>query len=117
MTTEERIDALEKALETSVRRQRITITTLILVAVAAVVMAAAPQSRDATFDKITAKKLFIVNDAGKVQATLGVGENGGGLSINNKTGERVAQLKVDENGNGLVGAYNRKGKGRTLQPW
>ena len=117
MTTEERFDALEKTLETSVRRQRITITALILVAVAAVVMAAAPQSRDATFDKITAKKLFIVNDAGKVQATLGVGENGGALSINNKTGERVVQLKADENGNGLVGAYNRKGKGRTLQPW
>ena len=71
------------------------LVALILVAVAAVVMAAATHSRDATFDKITAKKLFIVNDAGKVQATLGVGENGGGLSINNKTGERVVQLKAD----------------------
>ena len=40
MTTDERIDALEKALETSVRRQRITITALVLVAVAATVMAA-----------------------------------------------------------------------------
>ena len=39
MTTDERIDALEKALETSVRRQRITITALILVAVAAVLVA------------------------------------------------------------------------------
>ena len=35
MTTDERIEALEKA----VRRQRITITALVLVAVAAVVMA------------------------------------------------------------------------------
>ena len=44
MTTEERFEALEKALETSVRRQRITITALVLVAVAAAVMAAAPQT-------------------------------------------------------------------------
>ena len=64
MTTEERFDALDtkvsnltESLETSVRRQRITITALILVAVAAVVMAAAPQSRDATFDSITADKI------------------------------------------------------------
>ena len=34
MTTDERFEALEKALETSVRRQRITITALILMAVA-----------------------------------------------------------------------------------
>ena len=34
----------------------------------------------------------------------------------NKTGEDVVQLGVDEYGNGKVGAYNRKGKGRTLKP-
>jgi hypothetical protein len=34
MTTDERFEALEKTLETSVRRQRITITALILMAVA-----------------------------------------------------------------------------------
>ena len=33
----------------------------------------------------------------------------------NKTGEGVVQLSVDDYGNGVVGAYNRKGKGRTLE--
>ena len=86
MTTDERIDALEKALETSVRRQRITITALVLVAVAAAVMAAAPQSRDATFDQITAKSLQIVNDAGRPQVGLGVTETGGYLATYNAAG-------------------------------
>ena len=60
MTTDERVEALDtkvskltESLETSVRRQRITITALVLVAVAAAVMAAAPQSRDATFNGVS----------------------------------------------------------------
>ena len=81
MTTDERIDALEKALETSVRRQRITITALILMAVAVAFLLC-----------------------------------GGRLNIVNKTDETVVQLKADEYGNGYVGAFNRKGRGRTLQP-
>lgn len=43
-------------------------------------------------------------------------ENGGTLSLSNKSGEVVVQLRADEYGNGVVGAYNRKGKGRTLKP-
>jgi hypothetical protein len=41
---------------------------------------------------------------------------GGGISIYNRTGERIIDLRPDEYGNGLVGAWNRKGKGQTLQP-
>ena len=81
MTTDERFDALEKTLETSVRRQRITITALILVAVAVAFLLC-----------------------------------GGRLNIVNKTDETVVQLKADEYGNGYVGAFNRKGMGKTLQP-
>ena len=33
-----------------------------------------------------------------------------------KTGESIVQMYADEYGNGVVGAYNRKGKGRTLEP-
>ena len=43
-------------------------------------------------------------------------ENGGEIVVVDKTGEEVVQLYADEYGNGVVGAYNRKGKGRTLQP-
>ena len=74
MTTEQRIEALDtkvskltESLETSVRRQRITIAALVLVAVAAAVMAAAPQSRDAEFNTVTARQSVIVNDAGVPQ--------------------------------------------------
>ena len=40
---------------------------------------------------------------------------GGMINVYNKTGEDVVQMYADEYGNGVVGAYNRKGKGRTLQ--
>ena len=110
MTTDERFDALEKTLETSVRRQRITITALVLVAVAAAVMAAAPQSRNATFDTITAKSLQIVNDAGEVQVGLAATEDGGGLAIFNPAGKPQVGLGVDENGNGSLDIYNAAGR-------
>jgi hypothetical protein len=40
---------------------------------------------------------------------------GGVFELKNKTGEGVVMLYADEYGNGVVGAYNRKGKGRTLE--
>ena len=87
-TTEQRIEALDtkvskltESLETSVRRQRITITALILMAVAVAFLLC-----------------------------------GGRLNIVNKTDETVVQLKADEYGNGYVGAFDRKGMGKTLQP-
>ena len=58
MTTDERFEALEK----TVRRQRITIAALVLVAVAAAVMAAAPQSRDAKFETVTATIIMSPKD-------------------------------------------------------
>ena len=38
------------------------------------------------------------------------------INVYNKTGEDVVQMYADEYGNGVVGAWNRKGKGRTLEP-
>ena len=43
-------------------------------------------------------------------------ENGGFIEVDNKENIGVVSLGVDEHGNGKVGAYNRKGKGRTLKP-
>jgi len=79
-------------------------------------MAAAPQSRDVTFETITAKRLLINNAAAKNLVRLGADELGVDIRILNKTGEEVVQILADEYGNGYVGAFNRKGKGRTLQP-
>ena len=43
-------------------------------------------------------------------------DNGFFIEGRNKTGEGVVQLYADDYGNGVVGAYNRKGKGKTLRP-
>ena len=40
----------------------------------------------------------------------------GMIEVTNKTGEGIAQMYADDYGNGVVGAWNRKGKGRTLKP-
>jgi hypothetical protein len=53
---------------------------------------------------------------GKELVMLGATDNGGGVVVFNKTGEFIAEMSADEYGNGVVGAYSRKGKGRTLQP-
>jgi hypothetical protein len=53
---------------------------------------------------------------GKKLIELGSNDNGGGIFVYNKTGEDIVQVGADEYGNGVVGAYNRKGMGRTLKP-
>ena len=53
---------------------------------------------------------------GKELVDLGATDNGGLIMVYNKTGEGIVQMGADEYGNGLVGAYNRRGMGRTLKP-
>ena len=53
---------------------------------------------------------------GKELVTLGSTDNGGAIEVYNKTGEGIVSMRADEYGNGEVGAWNRKGKGRTLHP-
>ena len=47
---------------------------------------------------------------------LGANDNGGAVFVYNKTSESIATMNADEYGNGKVGAWSRKGRGRTLQP-
>ena len=55
---------------------------------------------------------------GKTKNILSAGTTDDGFLIEgyNKTGEGIVQLYADEYGNGVVGVYNRKGEGRTLEP-
>jgi hypothetical protein len=53
---------------------------------------------------------------GKELVRLFASDNGGMVSVFNKTGEGIAQMKADEYGNGVVYAGNRKGMGRELKP-
>ena len=55
----------------------------------------------------------IAADAGEPEYTA---VDGGLINVYNKTGEIIAEMGADEYGNGEVGAYNRKGMGRTLKP-
>ena len=61
--------------------------------------------------------LTVSSKTGKDLIYAGAGKSGNGFFFEgfNKTGEGVVQLYADEYGNGVVGAYNRKGKGRTLE--
>ena len=53
---------------------------------------------------------------GKILVDLTASPNGGLVEVFNTAGEDVVQMYADEYGNGVVGAYNRKGIGRTLEP-
>ena len=127
-TTEQRLERLEK-----LNRRLTTALTLMAVAMCAVVTVAATEwdskqfhtvsaldvkAGYGYFDTITAERIVVKNDDGDLQILMAapVGYPGGDLRIMNKTGEAVVTLGVDEYGNGVVGAYNRKGRGRTLKP-
>ena len=53
---------------------------------------------------------------GTILVDLSSNDDGGLVNVFNKAGEGIAQLGANAYGNGVVGAYNRKGIGRTLQP-
>ena len=53
---------------------------------------------------------------GEILVDLTASPNGGLVEIFNSAGEDVVQMYADDSGNGVVGAYNRNGIGRTLQP-
>ena len=157
MTLEQRLEQLEKH-----NKRLTTALTLTVVAMCAAATVAATGEKVDKFDTVTARTIFVENDAGYTIVFLGANivgdgvvgtrtaegkqlvmlnsepgdigsvytyqpngnklvrlsasDNGGVINVYNKTGEAIADLKADEYGNGVVGAYNRKGKGRTLQP-
>ena len=60
---------------------------------------------------VRAKKFEVVNEEGKVVASLYANMGGGMLSFSNKDGEVVAGLGSDEvNGGGVLGINNKDGK-------
>jgi len=62
--------------------------------------------------------LTVMSKTGTNLIYAGASASGNGFWFEgfNKTGEGVVPLGADDYGNGVVGAYNRKGKGRTLKP-
>jgi len=62
-------------------------------------------------------QIRVSNKEGKDLIYAGADTEGNGAFVGlfNKTGENIIQLSADDYGNGVVGAFNRKGKGRTLE--
>ena len=125
MTIEQRLEQLElqnqrierQSQHIEHKNKRLTAALAVMVvAMAAVVTMAATGEKNADFDSVTARHIWVKNDAGDRLVALGAINNSGAISVFNKTGEDVVQVGVDEYGNGVVFAGNRKGKGRTLQP-
>jgi hypothetical protein len=146
MTVDERFEQLErKTQRLEKRNKRLTVAlTMMAVAMCAVVTMAATGEKHGRFDTVmadmvVARSIGVLNDAGdpvvvldatddgdglvttyqpngKELVGLGASDTGGIVEVYNKTGEFIAEMSADEYGNGLVGAYNRKGEGRTLQP-
>ena len=95
-------------------------------------------SKDAVFNTVTARRVIvknktgqviaglydnrsggylgIFNNTGQVVTELFASKNGGNWAILNRTNEDIVNAYADEDGNGVVGAYSRKGEGRTLKP-
>ena len=128
----DRLDRLER----SVRQWRIVTVGLVLVMVIGVTLGQtnSPEVKDV----VRCKSLEVVDEQdlprigigykgdnpvlalgktdGKPAITMGVIDNKPAVAIWNNTGELVVTLGVDEYGSGRVGAWNRKGGGKTLQP-
>ena len=53
---------------------------------------------------------------GRKRVRLGAASGGGAIAIFHKPDDPIVDLHPAEYGNGVVGAYSRKGEGRTRQP-
>ena len=116
--TEARIEALERRMastEKRLHRYRVSLLAVVLV-VTALGFMGATGDKDGYFDVVYANNVFVKNSEEKPAVALFSNDKGGFVSVSNKTGGEIVQLYADDYGNGVVGAYNRKGMGRTLKP-
>ena len=103
MTVEERLDQLEK------RNKRLTAAlTLMAVAICAVVTVAATGDKDVRFDILTARHIFVENDAGEIVVSLGANRVGDGV-VSTRTAEGKTLVMLNS-------AIGHKGTVQTFQP-
>ena len=73
------------------------------------------EDRVVSLDAIAADHAGMIrtfSSSGRMLIHMGTTDNGGYLSVSNKTDESTADIAADDYGNGEIDAYNRKGKGR-----
>ncbi|MDB4698975.1 hypothetical protein OAF45_02415 [Candidatus Latescibacteria bacterium] len=68
------------------------------------------------YDSAGSGTMYMQSGEKKALIDLHSNDNGALIEVFNKTREAIVTMKADEYGNGVVGAWNRKGKGRTLKP-
>ena len=123
MTTEERLDKLEK------RNKRLTAAvTLMAVAICGVVAIGAKgqseqfssiSAENITAEYINVKSLSISEQEGYARLNITTDKNSNGLiKVFNNSMEHVAKIGTNDNGDGEIGVWYRtgKGKGNLLTP-
>ena len=106
MTIEQRLDQLEK------RNKRLTVAlSMTVVAMCAVVTMAATGDKDGDFGIVTARTIFVMNDAGEIVVSLGASDNGNGLvETRSAKGKDLVDLTSTVDGEGTVMTYQPNGK-------
>ncbi len=105
MTIEQRLEQLEK------RNKGLTVAlTMMAVTICAVVTMAATGLKNANFDTVTARRLFVANDAGELVVTLDTDDSGNGLVLTHsaKGKDLVALTRTDTGGS--ASTYRTNGK-------
>ena len=69
----------------------------------------AQDEKTSVFDKIVCSELLVVRKTGKLGASIGVAENGGGIEVYNKEGRTAAFIGVREHG-GDIEVYHKAGR-------
>jgi len=120
MTTDERIENLEKGLASARRLNRwllaavgLALGVWILAGTFGPATAGAPGGEAAVNEVLRAKRFVLVDDAGKTRALLHVDAPGPVLDLRDAAGKTRAMLVVGKDGSVLVLA-NENGKGRAL---
>ena len=104
MSTDTRIESLETQVRTL---KRMLFGVFGVVVVGGLLAATNLQSVP---DVVRAKMFEVVNDEGKVVASIGADAEGGVLSIGNNEGEEVAAIAATVDGDGGIVTIDSKGK-------
>jgi hypothetical protein len=118
MTTEERLEKVERELAQAKRRaRRLVIAALacigVLVVAWAGVLQATAQREAHVAPKVVARSFVLVDENGKTRAVLAGVKDGPALGLYDENGKTRAWLDVGEDGPGLT-LYDENGKGRAM---
>jgi hypothetical protein len=103
MSEAELIERLERLERAHRRLKRFSLAALVIATALATIYATQPVSQ-----KITAHQFDVVDDSGKVRATMGMGEGAPGVKLSDAQGKVRAEWVLDTGGAGFV-LYDAEG--------